>query len=144
MTAASRLPEVSTRVSSMAQLSISGRPDPANARSDSVGNGSSKRRYVLTKSSGRPSADSNEVTASTRAGWVNTAGLTQAPSSAPVPGAATGPDRNGPGRVATASPPGAVPLGTGPTDDGRVTGPQVATVTATVPRTASPDRASRR
>src|SRR5207248_4772955 len=119
--AASWVPDVTTRVSSIAQLSINGRPAPANVSSDRVGNGSSNRRYVLTKSSGRPSADSSVLTASTRAGWVNTAGFTHAPSRAPDGGGATGPAWKGPVRVAIP----ALPLGLGATAGGRVVGRQV-------------------
>src|SRR5256714_13823185 len=88
------------RVSSIAQLSIRIRPYCAKALSDKVGNGSSKRRYVLTMSSRRPSADSKALTASIRAGWVNTLGLTQAPSITPAAGGRPRPASDRPGRGA--------------------------------------------
>src|SRR5579859_6616928 len=114
-----------TRVSSIAQLSMRIRPDCANSLSDKVGKGSSKRRYVLTMSSGRPSADSSPVTASIRPGWVNGFGLTQAPRSTPVAGGRTAPASNGPVWVAI----GGVPLGVGgATRVGRGGGIQVARV----------------
>src|SRR5205814_1059485 len=111
-----------TRVSSIAQLSIRIRPDSAKALSDMVGNGSSKRPYVLTMSSRRPSAASNALTASMRAGWVKRLGLTQAPSSTPDAGGCTGPAANGPVRVAIG---GVAPGGDGATPGGRGGGPQV-------------------
>src|SRR5436309_768681 len=130
-----------TRVSSIAQLSIRIRPDCAKALSDKVGNGSSNRRYVLTMSSRRPSADSKALTASIRAGWVNTLGLTQAPSSPPAAGGRTGPASNGPVWVAI----GGVPAGGEGASAGRCGGgAQVVTVTVTAPSTARPARPSSR
>src|SRR5205823_6237000 len=88
------------RVSVPAQLSMSVEPCALNARSESVKNGSSKRRYVLTTSSLRPSAPSNVDTAEIRSRWVSRSGCTHAPTKAPDAGGATGPAAKGPVQVA--------------------------------------------
>jgi hypothetical protein len=121
----------------MTQLSMRIAPSAAYARSDLVGNGSSKRRYVFTMSSWRPTVRSRPRTAEIRPCCDSAGGRTQAPTIAPAGGGVTGPASNGPPAVAIPGRAGAGGVAGAPGNARRLAAGRRASTTSAAPPATS-------